>query len=153
MAENFRGTLPPPLVFVGFLALSLALHWNMPIHITNKYQWVRFPIGGHLLFVAGTIALQSFFLMRRGNTPIDFNKPTTAIIIKGPFRFTRNPLYLSLLMLFGGIAILLNSLWFLPSLLCMLFIFNGITKKEESYLEDRFGDEYVRYKNNVRRWL
>ena len=153
MVENFKGTLPPPLVFIGFLALSLALHWNMPIYIANKYQWVRFPIGGHLLFVAGAIALQSFFLMRNNNTPLDFNKPTTVIVTKGPFRYTRNPLYLSLLMLFLSIAILLNSLWFFPFFLCMFIIFNRITKKEESYLGDRFGDEYVKYKNNVRRWL
>ena len=91
--------------------------------------------------------------MRNNNTPLDFNKPTTVMVTKGPFRFTRNPLYLSLLMLFLGIAILVNSLWFLPFLLCMFIIFNGITKKEESYLEDVFGDEYVKYKNNVRRWL
>ena len=153
MSENFKGTIPPPVIFIVFLVLSSALHWGLPMHVTSMYQWIRFPIGGHLLFVAGVMAIQSFRLMRNNNTPIDFNKPTTTIVTKGPFRFTRNPLYLSLLMLYLGIAILVNSLWFFPFLLWMFIVFNAIAKKEESYLEDRFGDAYMKYKSKVRRWL
>jgi protein-S-isoprenylcysteine O-methyltransferase Ste14 len=102
---------------------------------------------------AGVMAVRTLWLMRRNNTSVDFNKPTTMLVTKGPFRFTRNPLYLALLMFYLGIAILVNSLWFFPFLLLMFFLFNKTARKEESYLEDRFGDTYRKYKNRVRRWL
>jgi len=133
--------------------LGLALHWIWPISISTGYLWVRLPVGGHLLFFAGTMAIQTFWMMRRQGTPIDFNKPATAIITGGPFRFTRNPLYLSLLMLYAGIAILVNSLWLLPFLIGMLALFNGIAKREEEYLEEAFGEDYIDYRKRVRRWL
>lgn len=153
MRVNLKGTFPPPLIFAAFLMLGLALHWISPIDISSRYLLVRLAIGGHLLFVAGTIAFQTFWLMRKNNTPIDFNKPTTAIVTRGPFRFTRNPLYLSLLMLYAGIAILVNSLWFLPFLIGMLVLFNGIAKREEEYLVETFRKDYIDYRKRVRRWL
>jgi len=153
MRENLKGAFPPPLTFAVFLVLGLALHWTWPMVISSRYLLVRLAIGGHLLFVAGTIAVQAFWLMRKNETPIDFKKPTTAIITKGPFRFTRNPLYLSLLILYASIAILLNSPWFLPFLIAMLALFNGIAKREEEYLEETFSEDYIVYRNRVRRWL
>jgi len=153
MTDNFKGTLPPPLIFFIFLALGLFLHWIMPVNMISQHEWLRYPVGGHFLLVSGAIAIQTYLLMRKNKTPLDFNKPTTSIITKGPFRFTRNPLYLSLLMLFLGIAILLNSLWFIPLFLCMFTFLNAIAKKEELYLEKSFGEEYSIYKKSVRRWL
>lgn len=153
MRADLKGTFPPPLIFAAFLVPGLALHLIWPVVISNRYLWGRLAIGGHLLFVAGTIAIQAFWLMRKKDTPIDFNKPSTAIVTGGPFRFTRNPLYLSLLMLYAAIAIFLNSLWFLPFLIVMLALFNGIAKKEEKYLEETLREDYIDYKSRVRRWL
>lgn len=153
MSVDLKGTFPPPLILAVFLMLGFALHWIWPVNISTGYLWLRLAMGGHLLFVAGTIAIQTFRLMRKKDTPIDFNKPTTAIVTRGPFRFTRNPLYLSLLMLYAGIAFLLNSLWFLPFLMVMLALFNAIAKREEEYLEETFREDYIDYRNRVRRWL
>ena len=153
MTSRLKGTFPPPLVFSGFLGLGLALHWSIPIDITYKYQWIRIPIGVHFILVAGAIAMQAFLIMRKNNTPVDFNRQTAVIVTKGPFRFTRNPLYLSMLLLFFSISVLVNSIWFLPCLLCMFISLRWTIRKEEAYLEGKFGDEYRRYKNNVRRWI
>lgn len=153
MTKDIGGVLPPPLIFVALLLLSIALHWIAPMHIPGKYHWVRYPIGAHLIIVAGALALRAYHLMRKHKTPVDFSNPTRVIITEGPFRYTRNPLYLSLLMLFLGIAIALNSLWFIPFFVCMFAMFNAIAKKEEAYLEARFGEVYSKYRKSVRRWL
>jgi len=153
MRTDMKGTFPPPLIFAAFLMSGLALHWILPVNIPTGYLWIRLAIGGPLLLISGTIAIQTFRLMRKKDTPIDFNKPATAIVTRGPFRFTRNPLYLSLLMLYAGIAFLVNSLWFLPFLMVMLALFNAIAKREEEYLEETFREDYIAYKNRVRRWL
>jgi protein-S-isoprenylcysteine O-methyltransferase Ste14 len=81
-------------------------------------------------------------------------RPATALITEGPFRFTRNPLYLSLALLYLGIGLWLGALWpivLLPAL--MLLVQQLVVLREEAYLESRFGDAYRTYRNRVRRWL
>jgi protein-S-isoprenylcysteine O-methyltransferase Ste14 len=81
-------------------------------------------------------------------------RPATALITEGPFRFTRNPLYLSLALLYLGIALGLGVLWpivLLPAL--MLLVQQLVVLREEAYLESRFGDAYRTYRKRVRRWL
>ena len=92
--------------------------------------------------------------MRRGDASIPTNEPTAAIVVRGPFRFSRNPIYLAMLLLQLGVGIWANSLWFfgLASLFVM-FLWWGVISREERYLERKFGAEYVSYKAGVRRWL
>jgi protein-S-isoprenylcysteine O-methyltransferase Ste14 len=92
--------------------------------------------------------------MRRADTPVDPYEPTTALVIDGPFRFTRNPLYLSLTLVYLGITSLMNAFWPLMLLPAALVIMQrGVIVREERYLESKFGEEYLRYKAKVRRWL
>ncbi|MEW6324962.1 MAG: isoprenylcysteine carboxylmethyltransferase family protein [Nitrospirota bacterium] len=100
------------------------------------------------------LAAAGFRAMIRVGTHIDPFKPTTALATDGPFRFTRNPLYLSLTLLYGGIALFVNLPWamlLLPIVLWM--IRRGVIDREERYLEQQFGEDYLRYKRRVRRWL
>jgi protein-S-isoprenylcysteine O-methyltransferase Ste14 len=77
-----------------------------------------------------------------------------ALVVDGPFRFTRNPLYLSLTLLYSGTALLLNLLWVVLLLPIALVIMQfGVISREERYLEKKFGQEYLRYKTRVRRWI
>ncbi len=81
-------------------------------------------------------------------------QPTTAIVTEGPYRFTRNPIYLSLAVLYAGLAVMANALWSLLLLLAvMLIIHYAVILPEERYLEQKFGEEYRSYKAKVRRWL
>lgn len=92
--------------------------------------------------------------LARARTPLDPRKPTTAIVTAGAFRFSRNPIYLSLLLLYLGIASLINALWiFLLALPLVVVLQRGVVEREERYLERKFGDEYMVYKNRVRRWM
>ncbi len=80
--------------------------------------------------------------------------PTTAIVVQGPFRFSRNPMYLAMAIFFAGLAISIDGLLiivFLPMLLGILSF--GVISREERYLEEKFGQEYLRYNARVRRWL
>jgi protein-S-isoprenylcysteine O-methyltransferase Ste14 len=88
------------------------------------------------------------------NTPLDVRKPTADIVPSGVFRMSRNPIYLRMLLLCGGVAIAANSLWVLVLVLPFAFILQkGVIEPEEAYLERKFGSKYLRYKAKVRRWI
>jgi protein-S-isoprenylcysteine O-methyltransferase Ste14 len=91
---------------------------------------------------------------RRARTSLVPVRPATALITDGPFRFTRNPLYLGLALLYLGIALWLGVLWpvvLLPALI--LLVQQIVILREEAYLESRFGEAYRAYRARVRRWL
>ena len=92
--------------------------------------------------------------MRRAGTNVDPREPSTAIVTDGPYRFTRNPLYLSMALIYAGIACRANALpaaMLLPGVLAV--VQKGVIEREERYLERKFGGEYIRYKGRVRRWI
>jgi protein-S-isoprenylcysteine O-methyltransferase Ste14 len=92
--------------------------------------------------------------MRSADAPVRTDKPVPRLTTEGPFRYTRNPGYLSMAMIYVGIAVLRNSLWailFLPVVLVV--IQREVIGREELYLERAFGEEYLRYKAQVRRWI
>jgi len=90
---------------------------------------------------------------RAAGTAVPANKPTTAIVRTGPYRFSRNPIYLAFSLLQLGIAIWVNSLWLLATLAVALALIHVVIAREERYLERKFGAEYLAYKASVRRWL
>jgi protein-S-isoprenylcysteine O-methyltransferase Ste14 len=92
--------------------------------------------------------------IEKAGTPIRTDRPVPRLVTDGPFRYTRNPGYLGLAMLYAGIAVLRNSLWailFLP--LVVYVIQREVIRREERYLERTFGDEYLAFKARVRRWV
>jgi len=92
--------------------------------------------------------------MRRAGTAVSTRIPTAALVTTGPFRFSRNPLSVSSTLFYLGIAIAAQSLWALVLLPVVLAVVqHGVIYREERYLEDRFGADYVRYKDRVRRWI
>ena len=92
--------------------------------------------------------------MTWAGTNVPSKLPTTTIVDTGPFRFTRNPIYVGMMLGLIGLAIAFNSLWLLMTLaLFALIIRYGVITREEAYLERKFGDVYRRYRARVRRWL
>ena len=112
-------------------------------------------IGGGILFlISGLFALTAFWVLLKNKTPFDPSKPAIVIVQDGPFRISRNPMYLSLLILLLGIAVLTGSLWMFLAVPLLFFILDiGAVKPEEKYLEQKFGEEYHAYRSAVRRWL
>ncbi len=92
--------------------------------------------------------------MRRDDTSVNPYTPTRTITARGPYRLTRNPIYLGDVIVYAGIAILIDTLWALPLLLLAIAtVQRGVILREERYLERRFGEAYLQYKRRVRRWI
>jgi protein-S-isoprenylcysteine O-methyltransferase Ste14 len=92
--------------------------------------------------------------LRQAGTRVETTKPTTTIVTRGPYRLTRNPIYLGMLAILIGLAIALNTAWLLvASVPFYLVIRFGVITREEAYLERKFGNTYRSYKSRVRRWV
>ncbi len=142
----------PPVLYVGTLLIGLLLHLLLPWHLSAG-RWVRI-CGAVLVLVSGIIAQWAARTMRRAGTNVMPNKPSLAIVTDGPFRFTRNPLYLTNAIFYLGLTLIFNAVWPLLLLVPMLVVVDwGIIRREERYLEAKFGDAYLAYKARVRRWL
>jgi protein-S-isoprenylcysteine O-methyltransferase Ste14 len=116
--------------------------------------WPRIICGGLLFAFSGYLALGSISVLLRNKTPFDPAKPTEKIVRQGPFRLSRNPMYLALLFLLAGVAAFTGSIWVclaVPALLIALDI--AAVRPEEEYLEQKFGGSYLEYRAKVRRWL
>ncbi|MBA2605428.1 MAG: isoprenylcysteine carboxylmethyltransferase family protein [Acidobacteria bacterium] len=143
---------PPPLIFLSGLLVGGLISGFFPVEILPRTLAV---IAGISLAVAGlTIILTAIVQMRRAKTNVEPWKPTTAILDEGLYAVSRNPIYLAMALIYLGIAFLFNSFWFLPPLVLVLpAIHFGVILREEKYLERKFGDEYLKYKTSVRRWI
>ncbi len=143
---------PPPVIYAVFFGLGFLLERQFPLGLPDVLPWSL--IGKTLVGIAVLIAASGILTMKRAKTHIDVYKPATAIVSSGPFRFSRNPLYLSLTILYLGAA--LAKLWLWPVLtlpIALVIMHTGVISREERYLAEKFGDEYLRYKSQVRRWL
>lgn len=146
------GIAPPPLLYLAGLAVGIGLDALLPSpDLPRTITWIA---GVAILIVALCLAAWFFTTFRRAGTPVDVRKPTTTLVTSGPFRFSRNPAYVSLTLLYVGIALLANAPWAFASLIVvMLAIHHGVIKREERYLEREFGKPYLDYKRRTRRWL
>ena len=149
----FKGIIPPPIIFFALILIGFIAQWLYPFSLMLHTWLIRLIIGIPLLVVSGLIAINALLIMKKNKTAINFNNPTTKFIIEGSFRFTRNPLYLSLLLIMGSIAVIVNSAWHLIALIMLFLFFNFVVVREEQYLGKSFGEEYILYKNKVRRWI
>jgi len=144
--------VPPPLIYAsGFLA-GVALE-------------VAFPLGGLPLALAVTLGVLGFVAwlaldgvamlrFRGAGTSPNPARPTTALVTSGPYRFTRNPMYLGMAALYIGLALALGVIWALALLPVVLAVVDRrVIPVEERRLERNFGEQYVAYRERVRRWL
>jgi len=145
---------PPPLLFAVCLLGGYGLERLCPVDFPEVPVAVRLAAALPLLGLSLALGLWALPLFRAHGTPVDPRRPTTSLIRRGPYRFSRNPLYLALLAAYAGFVFLLGSFWILlllPALALLLHF--GVVRREERYLEARFGEEYRAYRAAVRRWL
>ena len=132
--------------------MGLLLHLVFPLHILPTT--LARGIGVVCVLVSLPLALATLRVLSRARTPVDPMKPTTALVTEGPFRYSRNPIYVALTLLYVGVALLINALWILllvvPAVLVLRY---GVIAREEAYLTRKFGDAYRQYTAQVRRWL
>ncbi len=146
------GLVRPPLVYLISLVSGTLIHLALPLPFLPVSLAV--PLGVSLVAVAIALFSYSVAKFRVAGTPVPARKPTTAIVRTGPYRFSRNPIYLAFSMFQLGIAIWVNSVWLLATLVgAVALIHSVVIPREEQYLERKFGAQYVDYKASVRRWL
>lgn len=151
-SDNAGIIAPPPVIYLGMLGLGLLLEWLWPTRLPGGALTVGM---GSVILVCGVIgAAAAIRTLRRARTPVDPYKPTIAIVTHGPFRLSRNPIYVSNLLIYAGLSLVLDAGWSLalaPALIWMMRA--GVISREERYLEQKFQEDYLRYKHRVRRWL
>jgi protein-S-isoprenylcysteine O-methyltransferase Ste14 len=146
------GLVRPPLVYLISLAAGALIQIATPLPFLPGTLAV--PLGAPLVVLAIALFSYSVAKFRAAGTPVPARKPTTVIVRTGPYRFSRNPIYLAFSLLQLGIAIWVNSLWLLATLVGAVALIHWVViPREEDYLERRFGAQYSDYKASVRRWL
>jgi len=143
---------PPPFIFLCFLAVGYYLNRLYPLAVMERP--LSIIIAAVFFVYASLTAGLAFYYMIKAGTNVDVRKPAKAIVKVSVYSYTRNPMYLSMVILLIAFTFLFNALWI--ALLIPFFIVvmqKGVIEREEAYLENKFGDEYVQYKNRVRRWL
>ena len=151
--DTSNAMVRPPIAWILALAAGVAAAWLYPL----RFVLASVPgvwVGGAIFAIALALAIWAIVTIRQAGTQVETYKPTTAIVANGPYRFTRNPIYLAMVLGLIGLAIAFDSLWILATLvLFYLVIRYGVVAREEAYLERKFGDVYLSYKSRVRRWL
>jgi len=147
--------LLPPLLYLGFLALGVAAGAILPASVLGPAWLISRLVVGGLLAVAG-IALAAAAKRRFEAAGTETNplRPTTAVVGEGPYRFTRNPMYLGMTAAYLGVGIALDSAWVIALVVPLLIVIAyGVIRREERYLEGKFGETYLAYRRRVRRWI
>jgi protein-S-isoprenylcysteine O-methyltransferase Ste14 len=143
---------PPPLIYLAALIIGVILHYLAPTPFMPR--GFAYGLGAILILIGVWIVISGRQAMLKAGTAISPTVPTTALVIVGPFRFTRNPLYAGVTLCYVGIALAFQSLWALALLVVVLTVMQrGVIEREERYLERKFGTDYLRYKERVRRWI
>lgn len=143
---------PPPFLYVALLLLGLLLEELVPLP-----RLPRTPsrlVAAALLTSGGGLLVWSLWLFLRARTSPLPMRPTTALVGSGPYRWTRNPMYLAMLLVYLGAALLFDVTWALVLSPALVALVNRLViAREERYLEAKFGEEYRRYKARVGRWV
>lgn len=153
--DRAQTAFEPPLLVLVCLVLGFGLSWLLPLRI-----W---PVGtNRAMVVAGVVIVVASFAwltwsaltMVRGGSSLPVHHPTANLVIRGPYRRSRNPIYAGMVVAFLGLGLARSSWWFVAlAVVVALLLRWGVILREEAYLERKFGDEYRDYAKRVRRWL
>jgi protein-S-isoprenylcysteine O-methyltransferase Ste14 len=152
-ADTSQVMVRPPLAWGLAVIVGLALNWLMPL----PFLPVNLPAGslGAMVFVLA-LALFGWAIVTisSAGSNVPTTRPTTTIVESGPYRFTRNPIYIAMFLALIGLAVAFDSLWLFITLVPFALVIRyGVVAREEAYLERKFGDAYRGYRTRVRRWV
>jgi|SRR6516162_3385904 protein-S-isoprenylcysteine O-methyltransferase Ste14 len=153
LPDNAGVLVRPPVAWALAVVSGLALGWLVPSPFLPNRSLAAWTGSGVFVLALGLLAWASATIRGSGSN-IPTNRSTTTIVETGPYRFSRNPIYVAMFLGLIGLAVAFDDLWLLASLaLFALVIRYGVVAREEAYLERKFGDVYARYRARARRWL
>ena len=128
--------------------------WSWLILPVNRWVAPRVALSIALILLGVGLICYCALQFKRAQTCIEPWRPTSCIITRGPYRYSRNPIYLGFVITGVGIALAFNTWWILLSVLAFVLIANkAVIEREEAYLERKFGESYSNYQRETRRWL
>jgi protein-S-isoprenylcysteine O-methyltransferase Ste14 len=147
--------IKPPFLFLGALGLGCLLSLILPIPPgLAQPNGLALVVGLTFVAIGFALAALSFRRFQLAGTSVVPGEPSAALVVAGPYAFTRNPIYIGFVLVYFGLAIMLTSLWVLLLLIPVVIILQrGVVEPEEAYLERQFGEAYRKYKSRVPRWL
>ena len=154
-SDRARTAFEPPLLILASLVLSFALSRLLPLSLWPA-SLSRFGEVAGVVMILGSVVMMTWagLSMMRGGGSLPVHTPTARLVVRGPYRLTRNPIYTGMVLLLVGIGCARDSWWFLVIAVATALLLRwGVILREEAYLEGKFGDEYRDYKTRVRRWL
>lgn len=152
-ADTAQVMVRPPLMWALAAVVGIALGWLAPwpfVPAAVPTVWV----GAALVVLAVALFVWAIMTMTRAGSNVPTSRPTTTIVDAGPYGFTRNPIYVGMMLSLIGLAVAFDSIWSLITLIFFFLIIRfGVVAREEAYLDRKFGDVYRGYRARVRRWL
>lgn len=143
----------PPLAWGLAVLAGLSLDWLAPLPFLPAAVPAAW-LGATVFVLALALVVWAIVTMSRAGSNVPTNRPTTTIVENGPYRFTRNPIYLGMFLGLTGLGIAFDNLWLLIMLVPFVIVIRyGVVAREEVYLDRKFGDSYRVYHSRVRRWL
>jgi protein-S-isoprenylcysteine O-methyltransferase Ste14 len=143
---------PPPVIALALIAIGVVLGVIWPVEIIPA-PWQYFA-GGPIIAASVLLVMSAFRLFRKAKTPVPPYRTPTALVTDGVFRISRNPIYLSLVLLMICLAVTLDNIYlFALAAVCQQIIRWGVIAREEPFLEAKFGDGYRAFKQRTRRWI
>ena len=150
--DSARVIAPAPVLYAVAFLVGLVAEFVLPTAPLPRV--VELWLGAVIILISIPIVVSAVRALARGRTAFDASKPTTRIVTDGAFRYSRNPTYLSLTLLYVGLAFVVGSFWVLLMVVPAVAVTHwGVVLREERYLESKFGEEYRRYAQRVRRWV
>ncbi len=145
------GLLRPPIIFLCAILLGVALKWAWPLPFMPSAPRLLGPL---VTACAVVLFLLSYREFRAAGTSVRGSTRSTTIVRTGPYRFSRNPIYLAFILFVLGLSVWLNNAWLLVTLVPAVGVIAIVViPREERFLESNFKEDYLRYKATVRRWL
>jgi protein-S-isoprenylcysteine O-methyltransferase Ste14 len=152
-ADTAQVVIRPPIAWALAVLAGLACNWLLPMPFLPAILTARW-LGGAVFALALALFAWAIATIFRAGSNVPTSRPTTTIVVTGPYRFTRNPIYLGMMLGIVGLAIAFDNLWLLMMLVPFALVIRyGVVAREEAYLERKFDDVYRRYRSRVRRWL
>ena len=152
-ADTANVIIRPPIAWALAVLAGLALNGSCPCR-SCRPRCLQAGSAAMVFVLALALVAWAIATITRAGSNVPTNMPTTTIVETGPYRFTRNPIYLGMMLGLVGLAIAFDSLWLLVTLVPFALVIRyGVVAREEAYLERKFGDVYRRYRARVRRWL
>jgi protein-S-isoprenylcysteine O-methyltransferase Ste14 len=152
-ADTAQVVIRPPLAWALAVIVGFALDWLMPLPFVPAGMPAGW-LGGAVFAAALALLAWAIATITGAGSNVPTNRPTMSIVETGPYRLTRNPIYLAMMLALVGLAIAFDNLWLLLTLVAFALVIRyGVVAREEAYLDRKFGEVYRGYRAHVRRWV